>query len=278
MKQKTCKCLYCWNIWKMTKEHVFTKSIVKEFFWWNWWLWYRNETQRYSIDNQTLNKVCEKCNNEIFSQLDNKMKSFLELNFHKTLIYMWDKIKFQYNFYDLTRWILKTLNNSYAKNWYVTEDKSDFITQYKDYILWNTENINFTCYVEVLRDIPLLDENNPFKYWEESQEEYKKRSRIIKTSNLCIRTNEKIHIIWKMLTIWDFIFYVFDKTFEESDNFIKQKWIIAQKLNENETNITLIVGATSFFDIVTSVYEWSKLHKFWKYYDEYKLKSKSNNK
>jgi len=266
MKTRDWKCIYCWFFGKLTKEHVFTKSIVKEFFWSGWWLWYRHEKEHYSIDNQTIKNVCAKCNNEIFSEYDNKMKSFLEINFNNKLIFKWNIIEFKYDFFDLSRWILKTLYNSYEKNWYKAERNINFIYAYKDFILWQTNDVDFQCFVEVLRDPYLLEYDGWYDFQKETNEEYKKRTRTIKISNLVWKIEEKIVFIWKMLTIWD---YIFDKNFKDCTEFFIRKNIVARKLLKNETSINLEVWTRTLFELQTKAFEWEDFNQFWKYYNDY---------
>jgi hypothetical protein len=146
-------CAYCDNPLtsdNRTKEHVVNKSFLNNYY--QDTKGYANCYNKITSNYLTIGDVCNVCNNEVLSLLDSYFLEFYEAVYNEQIITPTYKVKFNYDFDRLSRWLLKTLYNSERKNGY------DFIPpilhQYRDYITGKNKQIDFKVIVELL-----LDEN-----------------------------------------------------------------------------------------------------------------------
>lgn len=268
-------CIYCNKKWKMSKEHVIPTWIVNILKLNQKWLGYQRQKMWYTFDNQTIKTVCAECNNWALSQLDEYMKNFLLQNFNDKLLLKWKKTKITYDYHKLSRWLLKIICNSNEINKYDFELKWSLIKKNKSYILWKNINVDYFLYIEIIRDPYLLEINWYYNYQKQSIKEYKESSRVIKVSNLFTTDNWNLVFLWKMITIWEFIFYLFDKE-KHSKVFIEDTLesmnIVYNELKVEYNNINAIIWNKTILDLFSQTYEWEKWLNFWKYYQDYKNK------
>ncbi len=262
----------------MSKEHVIPTWIVNALKLNNNYIGYQQQKAWYTFNNQTIKTVCQDCNNWILSQLDEYMKKFLLQNFNDKLLLKWKKIQLIYNYHKLSRWLSKIICNSNEINNYSFELKWNFIKKNKDYILWKERNNRNSLYIEVIRDPYLLEIDWYYNYSKQSIKDYKEYSRIIKISNLLTWDNWSLIFLWKMITIWEFIFYLFDKN-KYNKKYIESNLanmnIIAKELSPNKNEVELIIWNNTIIDLFSKTYEWENGLNFWKYYQDYKNKNQN---
>lgn len=106
---RTEVCAYCGSDTKLTKEHLYPKSLYKRTT--DYKLQYLASHEKF-IDSQiTIRDVCPTCNGGALSQLDSYFVELYDSQI-KNIAFWHQSVTFRYNFNQLARWLLKTSYNS----------------------------------------------------------------------------------------------------------------------------------------------------------------------
>lgn len=146
------QCAYCDKTSvKFTSEHVISKAFIDRYY--KIGIGYAKAYNKYTENYLTINDVCQKCNNETLSLLDNYFLDFYQTNIPQESISKDSILNITYNFNKLSRWLLKTLYNSERKHSYGEVPKK--LARYRHYILGKDHRIKlFKIYIELIQDVP----------------------------------------------------------------------------------------------------------------------------
>ena len=142
-------CAYCnKNEYKLTREHVIPDSFLKGMNRKSVTTWLDKAPKRVIKGDIVIKDVCEKCNNEYLSILDNYAYHLL-VNYNGNVIYDKKKIFFKYNYNMLSRWLLKVAYNSSRTN-NSTYDSSIY-SKCAPYIIKNENSpLDFSLFVQYI--------------------------------------------------------------------------------------------------------------------------------
>lgn len=252
MKQKCCA--YCDKLNKITKEHVVSKSVIKKLKI-NQSPGYEHSQGKYTTNNSTIRDVCEECNNGPLSELDDYFINFINKNLPlDTSIQLYSKVKLEFDFDKLSRWLLKTLYNSERKNGYEEIEKQ--LLYYKDYILGKESCTRpLRIFLEILYDVPSneiqkIDENLVFL------------KHFVKLGNIAFSDQGKIYFI-KQFTIGNFMFHIFVDADEAKNNRLVESLLDIyneQGITIHDLNSTteFLTSNRSIVDILAVTYQGNK--------------------
>ena len=273
------KCAYCGkgrDTVQFTKEHVVSHTFLNKYYppitpskkindrnkKKNYQVGgYQNSIQRDSCNYQTIPDVCEKCNNEILSALDEYFLKFYDLNTDCKLKKQGQLFTLKYDYSLLSRWLLKTLYNSERKNAY-SDIIPPYLHNFKKYILYNQENTDYELqlYFECLKDHEKLPLNAIYRN--------SRKNGILKLGNMVIdKAFGYSDIKTKYFISGNYAFYLFFKhkdSLESIDQFISDlnyyRCIELYKIDSTKDFIEYKVSARSIVDIINLTKEgnlWS---------------------
>ncbi|MDR8394582.1 hypothetical protein NC796_25780 [Aliifodinibius sp. S!AR15-10] len=151
------ECAFCGNKKLLSKEHVWSSCLLEK----------RQGNRRYSSNAVPdkfigpnalqIKDVCEKCNSENLSELDDYFCRLYDLHIKK-IIRPNDEISFEYDFSLLSRWLLKTLYNNARSGNAETKFKK-LLGNYSQYILsGNSKPSEYFVFLQLI--IPYVHNNN----------------------------------------------------------------------------------------------------------------------
>lgn len=121
-------CAYCGKEGKMTREHVIPDGFIRSMNLERQIIWLNKAPTRVIEAEIKIKDVCNKCNNETLSELDDYALRLIK-SYNSKIEISTSKSSFKYNYEKLTRWLMKVCYNSARAN----DTKSD-VAIYKDYI------------------------------------------------------------------------------------------------------------------------------------------------
>lgn len=105
-------CAFCAEARTLTKEHIWPAGFLRRT---NYGSRYSARANRTFAGDLTIKDVCSECNNGPLSRLDGYACELYDRYFH-VLPRRGEIVTFEYNFGQLTRWLLKTAFNSARSN------------------------------------------------------------------------------------------------------------------------------------------------------------------
>lgn len=165
------KCAYCnEDKYKLTREHVIPDCFLKGMNRKATTAWLDKAPKRVIKGDIVIKDVCEKCNNEDLSTLDNYAYKFIT-SYNGKINHNIKKIFFKYNFNMLSRWLLKVVYNSARTN----NSKYDcgLYSNYAKYIIKNEDcPLDFSLFVQYI-DLSIQKSDKHEYYHFDSQNMYK---------------------------------------------------------------------------------------------------------
>ena len=127
-------CAYCGSKGKMTKEHLYPNCLQE-----------RRQGDRVYSSNAIpdrfvsgsalqIKDVCETCNNEVLSELDQYFCGLYESLIAGRIIQPGEQILFRYEYHPLLRWLLKMLYNN-ARAGKAARKHTERLKEYSSYII-----------------------------------------------------------------------------------------------------------------------------------------------
>lgn len=152
------QCAYCHQDKKPTREHVIPKSFLNRMNMPEMVTWLDRAPNKFIKNEMVVKDVCAECNNGVLSYLDDYAVKLI-VSYNSKLNVNTQKLLFQYDFGQLSRWLLKVCFNSARAN--NCKDDSKLYSYLIDYIMDSkTPNIRFSIYASLME----LDTNNEIYY------------------------------------------------------------------------------------------------------------------
>jgi hypothetical protein len=117
------QCAYCGAVGPMTREHIWPKCFLERVQSYN--IRYSGRAKKVFAGDFTVKDVCATCNNGELSKLDAYLCALYDKYFTE-IVQEGDTIAFEYDFGQLTRWLLKISYNSSR----TTGNDRDLLTPY----------------------------------------------------------------------------------------------------------------------------------------------------
>lgn len=128
-------CAYCGGSEKLTREHLWPAGIIKRV---EYSMRYTEKAGKFFDADMVIADVCSVCNNGVLSQLDNYICNLHDNFFSEFFIkHESEKIVFEYDYYMLTRWLLKISYNSAR----MAGENVRLMESFVPYIMGNTREL-----------------------------------------------------------------------------------------------------------------------------------------
>lgn len=142
------QCAYCHEDKNATREHIIPKSFLSRMNMPEMVTWLDRAPNKFIKSEMVVKDVCAGCNNGVLSYLDDYAVN-LVVSYNSKLNINTQKLLFQYDFNQLSRWLLKVCFNSARAN--NCRDDSELYSFLIDYIMYNkTPNIRFSIYASLM--------------------------------------------------------------------------------------------------------------------------------
>jgi hypothetical protein len=200
------KCAYCDRAdVKISKEHIISKAFINDYY--EIGKGYINAEEKYSQNFPTVRDVCIKCNNENLNRLDTYFREFYKKHIPVYVVKELAEVKMDYDFNNLSSWILKTLYNSERKNAYSYLPKK--LHRFKEYILGKDNRTKlFKIYTELIQDI---DKDEIRKYHPDPNIEVPDKIDYLRIGNSVFSDQLETGVAdtFKYIVTSNFVFHVF---------------------------------------------------------------------
>lgn len=123
-------CSYCNETGNLTKEHIWPSNLIRKYE--TKLAAYNKKLDKLVYSDPVIKDVCERCNNQNLSKLDDYLSSLYDAHLHQSLK-AGDSTSIEFNYEMLTRALLKISYNSsraFAEEYIVKSHE-----RFKDYIL-----------------------------------------------------------------------------------------------------------------------------------------------
>lgn len=238
----TKKCAFCkLNEGKLTGEHIFPFGLISKFPEYEHAIFDMKKAVKLSPRKQVINDVCEKCNNEKLSALDNYGNQFI-LKYFSEKISPNQEVNIEYDYPILSKWVMKILYNSLRSDQssYWLEDNSRYMIgevpeTTSKYNLFLGSYVYMAPMTGLFPDVPFQGLSNPV---------------ILKNSIEKIEyTNDNIEIIY-VLRLMNAVFVLVcwkEDKWEPAEETNLAK-ILPHKLLHNDQSAAVIKRATDCFN------------------------------
>lgn len=262
------KCAYCnREVEDITREHVVNKAFIDTFY--KNGKGYLKAFDKYTDSYAVVRDVCTKCNNEVLGRLDAYFLKFYNHNLPRFIIDSETKIEINYDFEQLSKWLLKTLYNSERKN----RREDDLVPlkmyRYKEYLTGKRkDNKLFKIYMELLRDVPLEEIQ---QHCENIPEDFTGKIDFLKVGTIVLKSEvssmglENITNVNKYLISSNFAFHIFlldpgrhtEQIFKQrlSDFKNESRISILTLIDPKKNSIELKASSRDIIDYLNETYE-----------------------
>lgn len=142
------QCAYCHKEKKLTREHIIPESFLKRTNTPEMKTWLDRAPNKFINSDMVIKDVCPECNNGILSELDSYAVNLI-VSYNKKLKANTQKLLFHFDYYKLSKWLLKVCFNSARAN--KCNDDAELYSTLVPYIMENSiPHSKFSIYASLI--------------------------------------------------------------------------------------------------------------------------------